>query len=163
MNRLLLLLLTETVHLLSPGVVSVLRLNELLLRLLHLLEASLLRLLIPKSTTVSILESGLLWLDAGRLVVSVVVVSRGLSLHWVAKPIDLSLLLVSLVESGWLWLLGWSIVEEQVPLLLIFELPLSQLFFFPAELDCFREVVVIVLRTMRALRSPRCISLCLVL
>lgn len=149
LDRLLLLLLTETVaHLLSPRVIGVLWLDELLLGLLHLLETSLLRLLVTKPTTISVLESSLLWLNTCGLVIRIVVVSSWLSLDWIAKPIHLSLLLVSLVEAGRLRLLSWSIVEKQVLLLLIFELSLSQLFLFSAQLDGLGEIIIGVLRAM---------------
>lgn len=141
---LLLLLLAESVHLLSPGVVCVLRLQRLLL------ETGLLRLLLwllVSISAVSVLESSLLRLHAGRLVVGVVQEARLLRLlllllHWVAEPIHRSLLLVTLVESGRLSGLRWSVVEEQVGLVLIIQLSLAQFFLLSAELERLCKVVI---------------------
>ena len=135
---LLVLVLLIQSHLVSPWVIGLLWLQELLLGLLHLLETSLLRLLI----TIAILECGLLRLQASRLAVRVIVVTSWLSLHWVAKPIDSGLLLVALVKTGRLWLLCRCIIEQKVSLFLILKLSLSQFLLFLAQLDCLGEIII---------------------
>ena len=153
---LLLLLLAESVHLLSPRGVRVLRLQRLLL------ESGLLRLLLLVSiSTVSVLESSLLRLHASRLVVGIVQEARLLRLlllllHRVAEPIHRSLLLVTLVESSRLRGLRWRVVKEQTGLVLVIQFSLAQFFLFSAELQCLGEIVIGLLR--RALRfSLRCL------
>ena len=94
---LLLLLLAEAVHLLSPWIVSVLGLQRLLL------ETSLLRLLLVSVSSITILEASLLGLHARGLVVGIVQEAsllRLLLLHRVAEPVHRSLLLVALVEAS---------------------------------------------------------------
>ena len=122
---LLLLLLAESVHLLSPGVVCVLRLQRLLL------ETGLLRLLLwllVSISAVSVLESSLLRLHARGLVVGIVQEAgllRLLLLYRVAEPVHCSLLLVALVEASGLRSLRWCVVEEQTGLVLVVLLALS--------------------------------------
>lgn len=158
MDRLLLLLLAKSVHLVGPRVVSTLWLDELLLRLLHLLPASLLRLLVTKS----ILESSLLWLHASRLAVGIVQIAGLLwLLDGVTKPVHCSLLLVALVETGRLWRLAWSVIKQQVFLLRIRQLALPQFFLFFAQLQCLSQIIVSI--NWLALSSPRSIFLRLVL
>lgn len=113
---LLLLLLPEAIHLLCPWIVCVLWLHELLLGLLHLVEAGLLRLVVAKAASVSILVAKSLL--TGRLTVHVIHKACLLRLllllpERVSKPVNRSLLLVALVETGGLWrlLLCWRVVE----------------------------------------------------
>ena len=138
-----LLLLVLAVHLLRPWVVGVLGLDELLLRLLHLLETCLLGLVVTVARAVAVLE-GLL---AGGLAVGVVEVS---SLLWllltdrITGPVHLRLLLVSLVETGRLrdLLRRGCAVEEQIPLVLVFERARPQFLLFFTQLDGFEKVVI---------------------
>ena len=158
LNWLLLLLLAHSTTELAVGVAHVkrglLRLHilRLLLLLAELIEASLLRLLLEALTvtTVTILEACLLLLHTSGLRVCVVeeagilgLLLRLLLIHQVAKPINLSLLLVSLVIASRL-VLGWlcgRITKEQICVRL-FQLSPAQLLLFLAELDCLREIVV---------------------
>lgn len=140
LNRLLLLLLTEPVHLISPRIVGVLWLNELLLRLLHLLPSCLLRLII----SISVLESSLLWLQTSWLAVRIVQEAgllRLLLLERIPEPVHRGLLLITLVEPSRLGCLVRSVIEEQI-WLLFFELPLPELLLFFAQLYRLSEIVV---------------------
>lgn len=150
---LLLLLLAKAIHLLCPWIVGVLWLDELSLRLLHGIEAGLLRLLLLESiATVSILEASLLRLQSCGLVVRIVQETsllRLLLLHRVTEPVDCSLLLVALIEASRLGSLCRSIVEKQVGLLLVVLLALAQLFLLSAEFECLCKIVVVILVALR--------------
>lgn len=162
LRLLLLLLLTEAVHLLRPWIVGVLLLEELLLGLLHLVEARLLRLVVSKPVSIPILS-----LEASRLAVDVVHEAGLLGLlllaNWVAEPIHCGLLLIALIEARRLrGLFGRCIVKEQVALLLILKLALPQFVFLPAQLDSLSEVII-GLWSWPSMRSARRIFLSLVL
>jgi len=160
LNGLLLLLgLAETIHPLGPRVVGVLGLEELRLRLLHLFETGLLRLLVSHAATVAILEArrlavrvvqeaGLLWL---------------LLLYRITEPIYRLLLLVALVEASRLRSLRRSIVKEQVRIVLILQFSLSQLLFLSAQLDGFLQIVIVFTATTCTMLPPRCFRLCFIL
>lgn len=117
-----------------------------------LLESGLLRLLLLRLlvsiSAVSILEPSLLRLHAGRLVVGIVQEARLLRLllllYRVAEPIHRSLLLVTLVESGWLSGLRWSVVKEQVGLVLVILLSLAQFFLFSTQLERLCKIIIVV-------------------
>lgn len=155
--RLLLLLLTKGIHLVRPWIICVLRLEKLLLGLLHLLPACLLRLLISEA----ILECSLLWLHASRLAVCIVQIPSLLwLLNGITKPVHCSLLLIALVKASWLWRLAGSVIKQQIFLLRVCQLPLPQLFLFFAELQCLGQIVISLHRS--PFPSPRSIFLCLV-
>ena len=154
----LLLLLAGTVHYLRPGVVGVLRLDELLLRLLHLFISRLLGLIVAKPASIAVLLLQARWLGVGivqkaRLLWLLLLSDR------IAEPVDLRLLLVSLVEAGRLRdLFRGRIVKEQVGLILIFQLALPQLLLFFAELDGFGEIVIVVGIAATTTTAPRSTS-----
>lgn len=131
-----------------------------------LLESGLLRLLLLRLlvsiSAVSILESSLLRLHAGRLVVGIVQEARLLRLllllYRVAEPIHRSLLLVPLVESGWLSGLRWSVIKEQVGLVLVILLSLAQFFLFSTQLERLCKIIISFFRSALRLSLRRFIG-----
>ena len=103
-----------------------------------LIKPSLLR---DEAIRISILEAGLLWL-------SILVVQKSrtlrLLLKRISEPIYCRLLLVTLIETGWLRLSWHRSIIEQRCRVLVFQFPSSKFFFLFAQLDGFLQIRIII-------------------